>query len=279
VQVITEPKKMQSIAFKHKLKSRSIGFVPTMGALHEGHLSLIRAARRQNDLVIVSIFVNPAQFGPKEDLRRYPRPIKNDLKLCREEGVDFIFNPNSDQIYPLGFKTYVLVDGLSQALCGKTRPIHFRGVATIVTKLFNIVQADNAYFGQKDAQQVVIIKRLVQDLNFLVKINVVPTVRENDGLALSSRNSYLNPKQREASLVLSRSLKLAKKMISKGIADPGKIVLEMRKLIKKEKLAKIDYIEIVDHSDLKCIKKISNGCIILLAVWIGKIRLIDNMVV
>jgi len=279
MRVIIDLQMMQSIAFKYKLKGKKIGFVPTMGALHEGHLSLIRAARRENDLVVVSIFVNPAQFGPKEDLRRYPRPIKKDLELCKKEGADFIFYPNPGQIYPQGYKTYVAVEQLGQVLCGKSRPAHFRGVTTIVSKLFNIVLPDKAYFGQKDAQQTVVIKRMSQDLNFMTKIKVLPIVREIDGLALSSRNSYLTSEGRKAALVLSQALKLAKELVSKGIKDSEKIISAMRKLIIKERLAKIDYIEIVDSTDLKCLKKVSGECFIVLAVWIGKTRLIDNILI
>lgn len=279
MKIITNPKIMQLESFKNKAKHKSIGFVPTMGALHQGHLSLIHAARKENEVVVVSIFVNPAQFGPKEDLKRYPRPVKRDLELCKNAGVDFIFNPNPNQMYPQGYKTYVSVEQLSQVLCGKSRPGHFRGVATVITKLFNIVQPDRAYFGQKDAQQSVIIKRLVEDLNFTAKVKVLPIVREAQGLALSSRNSYLSPKEREAGLVLSRALKLAKELIFKGAKDTKKIVSAMRKLIAKEELAKIEYIEIIDSKNLKCLKRISGRCFIVLAVWIGKTRLIDNILI
>jgi len=279
MKIITNPKIMQLESFKNKAKHKSIGFVPTMGALHQGHLSLIHAARKENEVVVVSIFVNPAQFGPKEDLKRYPRPVKRDLELCKNAGVDFIFNPNPNQMYPQGYKTYVSVEQLSQVLCGKSRPGHFRGVATVITKLFNIVQPDRAYFGQKDAQQSVIIKRLVEDLNFTAKVKVLPIVREAQGLALSSRNSYLSPKEREVGLVLSRALKLAKELIFKGTKDTKKIVSAMRKLIAKEELAKIEYIEIIDSKNLKYLKRISGRCFIVLAVWIGKTRLIDNILI
>ena len=279
MRIIRSPKIMTEVLKKLKLKDRTIGFVPTMGALHEGHLSLIRKARKENDIVAVSIFVNPTQFGPKEDFKRYPRPIRKDIVLCCKEKVDFIFYPKVKDLYPQGFKTFVTVEQLSNVLCGKSRPGHFRGVATVVTKLFNIVNPDIAYFGQKDAQQAIIIKRLVCDLNIPIKIKVMPTVREKDGLALSSRNVYLNQQERKDALVLSRSLNLAKDLIKKGERNAARIINSMRRLIKQKKPAKIDYISIVDPKDLKPVKRILNGCLIALAVWMGKTQLIDNTVI
>ena len=276
MRIIRSPKIMTEVLKKLKLKDRTIGFVPTMGALHEGHLSLIRQARRENDIVAVSIFVNPTQFGPKEDFKRYPRPIRKDIVFCRKEKVDFIFYPKVKDLYAQGFKTFVTVEQFSNVLCGKSRPGHFRGVATVVTKLFNIVNPDIAYFGQKDAQQAIIIKRLVCDLNIPVKIKVMPIIREKDGLAMSSRNVYLNQQERKDALVLSRSLNLAKDLLKKGERNAARIINSMRRLIKQRKSAKIDYIAVVDSEDLKPIKKISNGCLIALAVWMGKTRLIDN---
>lgn len=262
---------------KQRQKGRSIGFVPTMGALHEGHLSLIRQARRENDFIVVSIFVNPTQFGPKDDFEKYPRNLKKDTMLCKKEKVDIIFYPNAKEIYPPEFKTYVEVKELSERLCGKSRPGHFKGVATVVTKLFNIVQPDSAYFGQKDAQQSVIINKLAQDLNMAIKIKVMPTLREKDGLAMSSRNAYISPQERKDAAILFRSLKSAKDLISKGEKNSRKIISNMRGLIKSKKSAKIDYIDIVDAKTLKFIDKITDNCLIVLAVWIGKTRLIDNI--
>ncbi len=295
MRIIRSPKIMTEVLKKLKLKSRTIGFVPTMGALHQGHLSLIRQARRENDIVAVSIFVNPTQFGPKEDFKRYPRPIRKDIVFCRKEKVDFIFYPKVKDLYPQGFKTFVTVEQFSNVLCGKSRAGHFRGVATVVTKLFNIVNPDIAYFGQKDAQQAIIIKRLVCDLNIPIKIKVMPIIREKDGLAMSSRNVYLNQQERKDALVLSRSLNLAKDLLKKGERNAARIINSMRRLIKQRKSAKIDgstsltinpersrridYIAVVDSEDLKPIKKISNGCLIALAVWMGKTRLIDNIII
>lgn len=270
---------MQRTSNKYKLQGKSIGFVPTMGALHEGHLSLIRKARKENDLVVVSIFVNPTQFGPREDFKKYPRDLKRDTDLCKKEGVDIIFYPDTAEIYPANYKTYCLVTDLSDVLCGLSRPGHFKGVATVVTKLFNLVQPDIAYFGQKDAQQAIIIKRLVRDLNMSLEIKVMPTVREKVGLALSSRNIYLNEQERKDAIVLSESLALAKGLIKKRLKDADKIIKRMRQFIQKKNTAKIDYISIVDLDNLKPVKKISNKCLIALAVWIGKTRLIDNIVI
>jgi len=291
--VIRSLRKIIPLLRKYKVRNKSIGFVPTMGALHKGHLSLIREARKENDIVVVSIFVNPVQFGPKwlwlseakprpsglEDFRRYPRPIKKDLSFCLKEGVDFVFLPKVKEMYPEGFKTYVMVEELSDVLCGKSRPGHFRGVATVVTKLLNIVGPDNAYFGQKDAQQAIIIKRMVKDLNIPARIKVMPTVRGKDGLALSSRNTYLSEKERKDALVLSRSLKLARDLIKRREKRAKKVILSMRQLIQRKKKAKIDYIDIVDISTLKPVKKISKNCLIALAVQIGKTRLIDNIII
>jgi len=259
-----------------KQKGKTLGFVPTMGALHAGHLSLIRKAAQENKIVVVSIFVNPVQFGPREDLKQYPRPLKKDLLLCQKEGVDYLFLPQEQEMYPQGFSTYVNVAGLSEVLCGKDRPGHFRGVATVVAKLFNIIQPDRAYFGQKDAQQAVIIKKMVSDLNMPVKIKVIPTKREQDGLAFSSRNVYLNPRQRQEASVLVKALNLAQLLIKGGAQDASRITSRMKQLISQKKSARIDYIAIVDTKDLKPLRRISKGCLIALAVRIGKTRLIDN---
>lgn len=273
--------KSPEILFKNikrlKLAGKSVGFVPTMGALHEGHLSLIRKARKVNKIVVVSIFVNPSQFAPREDLKKYPRPIKKDLLLARKEKVDYVFYPSAKTMYPDNFLTYVFVSGLSETLCGKSRPGHFRGVATIVLKLFNIIQPDAAYFGQKDAQQAVIIKKMAKDLNIPVKIKVMPTIRDKDGLALSSRNIYLNKEERLSALVLSRSLNLAKLLIKGGASDAAKIISRMKQLISQKKNASIDYVSIVDPESLQPLKKISGDYLIVLAIRIGKTRLIDNI--
>jgi len=278
MKIIQSPQKISAISKKLKLKKKTIGLVPTMGALHKGHLSLISEAVRENDFVVVSIFVNPAQFGPREDFKRYPRMVNKDIMLCRSRGVDFIFMPKPDHMYPKMFTTYVTVEGLSNVLCGKSRPGHFRGVTTVVTKLFNCIPADIAYFGQKDIQQAIIIKRMAKDLNMPVAIKIIPTIRESDGLALSSRNIYLNVKERKDALVLFKSLKLAKGLIKSGVREADKIIHAMRRII-RGKNVRIDYVAIVDSDNLIPIKKITKGCIIVLAVWIGKTRLIDNVIV
>jgi len=278
MRIIRDIKNMQRISRDLRQQDKSIGFVPTMGALHVGHLSLVRQARKENDSVIVSIFVNPTQFGPKEDFRRYPRNLKVDAYLCKKEGVDIIFYPDICQIYPQGYKTYVLVENLSDFMCGKTRPGHFKGVATIVTKLFNIIQPDIAYFGQKDAQQAIIIQRMVRDLNMPNKIRVMPIIRESDGLAMSSRNSYLNVRERGDATVLYEALEKAKIMIREGIINSAKIILAMRNIIKKRKTAQIQYIEVVDLKELRPVKKVQGKVLVALAVKIGKTRLVDNII-
>lgn len=279
MKIIKSPAEMYRVIEKNKLKGKTIGLVPTMGALHAGHLSLIKEARRQNDIVVVSIFVNPLQFGPKEDFKRYPRPINKDSLLCKKEGVDFIFYPHASQLYAKDFSSYVIVDKLSGILCGKYRPGHFTGVSTVVIKLFNIVNPDLAYFGQKDALQAAIIKRMALDLNIHVKIKIMPIVREKTGLALSSRNIYLNGREKTDALVLNESLNLAKSLINRGVRAPGEIINIMKQLIQKKDTAKIEYIDIVEINSLERIKKITGSCLIALALWIGKTRLIDNMII
>lgn len=279
MKIIRSLKQMSNFSKKTRLRRKTIGFVPTMGALHLGHLSLIRQARRENDVIIISIFVNPTQFGPKEDFKKYPRNLKQDAKLCKEEAVDIIFYPKAKDMYPEGYKTYVEVQDLSNVLCGKFRPGHFRGVATIVTKLFNIVSPDIAYFGQKDAQQAVIIKKMVEDLNIPVEIKVMPTVRQSDGLALSSRNVYLSQSERKDAQVLYQALNLARNLIRHGNRNSLDIIIKMKQLIKKKKRAKIQYISIVDFENLRPVDKIIGTVLIALAVYIGKTRLIDNIIV
>ena len=261
-----------------KREGKSVGFVPTMGYLHEGHKSLIDAARRENDKVVVSIFVNPMQFGPTEDLDSYPRDLNRDAKLCEDAGVDIIFHPQPEEMYADGFCSYVDMNGLTTELCGKTRPIHFRGVQTVVLKLFHIVTPDRAYFGQKDAQQLAVIKRMVKDLNVDTEIIGCPIIREADGLAKSSRNIYLTPEERKAAVVLSKAVKLGQDMIADGERDAAKIVGEMKKLISAEPLATIDYVEMVNMDTMQSIEKAEGHVLCAMAVKFGKARLIDNFI-
>ncbi|MFA5337871.1 MAG: pantoate--beta-alanine ligase [Candidatus Omnitrophota bacterium] len=262
-----------------KRKGKTIGFVPTMGALHYGHLSLVRAARKNCDFVVVSIFVNPTQFGPKEDFKKYPRPFSQDKRLLEKEKADLVFFPSAAEMYSKDFSTYIEEAYLSEPLCGARRPGHFRGVCTVVAKLFNIIEPDIAYFGQKDYQQACVIKRMVRDLNFPVNVKIFPTSREKSGLAMSSRNAYLDRKVEDDALVLFESLKLAKKLVKEGERDPKKIINKIRKLIISIKNAKIDYVEIVDAQSLRPVDKIRAKVAVVLAVYIGKTRLIDNVLI
>lgn len=261
-----------------KKQKKSIGFVPTMGYLHEGHLSLIRKAGKDTDCVVASIFVNPVQFGPREDFKEYPRDLKRDLALCKKNDVDIVFMPKLKSIYRNGFSTYVNVESLTDGLCGRSRPGHFKGVTTVVAKLFNIVSPDIAYFGQKDAQQAIVIKRMVKDLNMPIKIKMMPIIRERDGLAMSSRNIFLTTEEHRQALSLYKSLKLARDLYRKRERDSRTIIRKMRSTILKEKDAKIDYISIVDAKELKRANRISGKVLVALAVKIGKTRLIDNMI-
>jgi pantoate--beta-alanine ligase len=263
-------------ALRQKLKD-TVGFVPTMGFLHEGHLALVKRAKVENSAVIVSIYVNPTQFGPKEDFGAYPRDLDRDLELLRKEGTDIVFVPLDDEMYPREFSSWVDVEKVTERLEGASRPGHFRGVATVVAKLFNIVQPTRVYFGQKDAQQVVVIKRMVADLNMGVEIVVVPTVRESDGLAMSSRNIYLNPKERQAATVLFEALTLARQLRKGGEKDAEKIRRQMTALIQKEPLAQIGYVSIADTRTLEELHLLDRPAVASLAVRIGKTRLIDNM--
>lgn len=256
-----------------------VGLVPTMGFLHQGHESLIRKAARDNDRVVVSIFVNPRQFGPSEDLDRYPRDLENDLELCRLAKADMVFAPEPDSMYPTGFDTTVSVGELSRGLCGKTRPGHFDGVCTVVCKLLNIILPDSAYFGQKDVQQLAIIRRMVRDLHLPVEIVSCPIVREADGLALSSRNSYLNSEERAAALILHKSLLLAEELVGRGERQTEKILQEMTALLESEPLVRPDYIELVDTQNLKPLERIVGSVLVAVAAYVGKTRLIDNMTV
>ncbi|MEO0071010.1 MAG: pantoate--beta-alanine ligase [candidate division WOR-3 bacterium] len=278
MRVVRTVSRMQQLAEKLRQEGK-LGFVPTMGALHQGHLQLVSVAKKMCPRVAISIFVNPIQFGPKEDYLRYPRDFKGDLKLLKDAGVDVVFYPDVREMYPPDYNTYVEVERLTRYLCGRSRPGHFRGVTTVVAKLFNIVKPDIAVFGQKDAQQALVIQRMVKDLNFDIKIVIVPTVREPDGLAMSSRNRYLTPEQRTQAPVLFRSLKLAEGLIKKGERNTEKVKRAMRHLIQKESEGKIDYIEIVDTRYLEPAKVIKGEVLIALAVYFGRARLIDNTII
>ena len=247
-----------------------------MGYLHEGHESLIRKASEENDRVVVSIFVNPIQFGPKEDLSTYPRDLERDSKVCERAGADIIFHPENEEMYFNDFSTFVDMNGLTAELCGKSRPTHFRGVCTVVTKLFNIVAPDRAYFGEKDAQQLAVIKRMVRDLNIDIEIIGCPIVREKDGLAKSSRNTYLSVEERNAAIILNKSLTLAKEKIQAGERDSEIIIKLIEEVINSEKLARIDYIEVVDSLSMEKVERIEKSVLVAIAVFIGKTRLIDN---
>lgn len=257
-----------------KKEGKMIGLVPTMGFLHEGHASLIKRCREENDIVVISDFVNPTQFGPNEDLAAYPRDFARDSELCESLGADLLFNPEPENMYT-DPHAYVNIDLLSETLCGRTRPIHFKGVCTVVSKLFNIVTPDRAYFGQKDAQQLAIIRKMVQDLNFDIQIVGCPIVREDDGLAKSSRNTYLSAEEREAALCLSRAVKKGQEVIGAGVK--AEVVLgEMRAVIEAEPLAKIDYVSMVDALTMQPVEKVEKDVLVAMAVYIGKTRLIDN---
>ena len=260
-------------------QGKKIGLVPTMGALHIGHVSLIEAAARQTDFVVVSIFVNPTQFGPGEDLQEYPRPFEQDLRICREQGVDVVFAPTPAEMYPGENFTWVTVEKLTESLCGQFRPGHFRGVATVCAKLFNIVQPDVAFFGQKDAQQAVVIRRMVADLDMPLAIVVCPTVREPDGLAMSSRNQYLSPSQRKDAAYIYKSLQKSRQMIEAGEKDTAKITAEMRKILNQVPSMKIEYVSIVDAQTLQSVDRIAGEVLAAVAVKIGSPRLIDNILV
>ncbi len=257
---------------------KRLGLVPTMGALHEGHLSLVRAAQAQCDAVAASLFVNPLQFGPGEDLVKYPRDFERDRTLLETEGVDFLFAPGVEEMYPAGAVTYVTVEGLSDKLCGRSRPGHFRGVTTVVSKLFNIIEPDLAFFGQKDAVQLAIIRRMVRDLNIPVQIVARPIVRELDGLAMSSRNAYLDPQQKKSALALYRSLLEVQKRFARGEQRPATLIAAGRQVFAEEPAVKLDYLEIVDPDTLDPVDDLSRGALVAVAAFVGKARLIDNLV-
>ncbi len=276
--LIRKIKDMKEIVKRLKKEGKTVGFVPTMGYLHEGHISLIRCSKKDNDITVVSIFVNPIQFGKNEDLDRYPRDLDRDTEICKKEGVDYIFYPSADEMYPEGFSTFVEVEGITERLCGAFRPGHFKGVTTVVTKLFNIVQPDRAYFGEKDYQQLKVIQKMVKDLNMDVEVIGCPLVREKDGLALSSRNKYLTSEERKSALYISKALFRAKQMFENGEKDPVKVIDEIRKIISSQPHVKeIQYVEIVDPEKLTPKKSLEKGDVIAVAVFVGNTRLIDNI--
>ncbi len=270
-------KSIKNIVKAARRAGKKIGFVPTMGALHIGHISLIKAAKKKCDFVVVSIFVNPTQFGPGEDYNKYPRPIKEDLKICRKAGVDAVFAPSVEQMYPSRNLARVDVEKITAPLCGKSRPGHFRGVATVCTKLFNIVIPDVAFFGQKDAQQVAVIQRMVMDLNLPLKIIVCPTVREPDGLAVSSRNQYLNSQDRLDAVYVYKSLQKCREVFESGITESDKIIAEMKKILQQKSSIEIEYISIVNAKTLEDIDRIDGNALVAVAVRLGQTRLIDNI--
>ena len=280
MEIINRRQRMSSVARKiRREQDRTIGLVPTMGALHEGHLSLVREARRMSDIVVVSVFVNPTQFAPGEDFEKYPRDLTKDTALLTDYNVDYIFAPTPDEIYPKGFATYVNVEGLSEQLEGGSRPGHFRGVATIVTILLNTVRPDFAFFGQKDAQQALIIRRLVKDLAFDTEIALLPTVREDSGLAISSRNLYLNPDEQQAAAVIHQALMRAKTAYKEGERSPGRLEILVRSTIELEPRARVDYVNVVDAETLEHLDKLDDRPILIaVAAYIGKTRLIDNTI-
>ncbi|MDD6084503.1 MAG: pantoate--beta-alanine ligase [Oscillospiraceae bacterium] len=278
MKLVTSIDELRKEVKEWKKSGLTVGLVPTMGFLHEGHKSLIHRAVAENDKVVVSNFVNPSQFGPNEDYESYPRDQKKDFELCENEGAAIMFAPTPEEMY-CDPKAYVAINDLSEKLCGKTRPIHFKGVCTVVSKLFNIVTPDRAYFGQKDAQQLIIIKKMVKDLNFGIEIVGCPIIRESDGLAKSSRNTYLNDEERKAALCLSKSIKKAKELVAGGNDYAVSVVNEMKAVINAEKLAKIDYVEAVSEDTLEPVEKLSKGNLVAMAVYIGKTRLIDNFIV
>ncbi len=279
MQIVSTIKEVRENVKSWRKEGKTIALVPTMGYLHEGHGSLIRKARENNDKVVVSIFVNPMQFGPTEDLESYPRDLDKDSAYCESLGADLIFHPEPEEMYHDNFSSYVDMSVLTEELCGLSRPVHFRGVCTVVNKLFNIVQPDRAYFGQKDAQQLAVIKHMVEDLNMNVEVIGCPIVREEDGLAKSSRNTYLSAEERKAALILSKTIFMGQKMVEEGETDAVKLVEAMKKNIETEPLARIDYVKAVDGLTMQQITEIKAPALVAMAVYIGKTRLIDNFFV
>lgn len=279
MQVVKTIKEVREIVKEWKKEGLSVGLVPTMGYLHEGHESLIVKSVNQNDRTVVSVFVNPIQFGPTEDLEAYPRDLERDKALVERAGGDLIFNPEPSEMYPSHFTSFIDTTETTELLCGAVRPIHFRGVCTVVGKLFNIVAPDRAYFGQKDAQQLATIRRFVRDLDFDIEIIPCPIIREEDGLAKSSRNTYLNAEERQAALILSKSLKKGKEAIENGEKDVKKVISIITESLQSEPMARIDYVEVVDFENIQRIEKIEGETLVAIAVYIGKTRLIDNFIV
>ena len=279
MKVVKTVKEVREIVSEWRKEGLTVGLVPTMGYLHEGHQSLISKSAEQNDRTVVSVFVNPIQFGPNEDLEAYPRDLNRDIQKVEEAGGDLIFNPEPEEMYPGHFTSFIDTTETTELLCGAVRPTHFRGVCTVVGKLFNIVCPDRAYFGQKDAQQLATIRRFVRDLNFPVETVACPIVREADGLAKSSRNTYLNPTERQAALILSKSLKKGQEAIAAGERDAQKVIDIITESLKTEPLARIDYVEVVDFENIQRTPKIEGEVLVAIAVYIGKTRLIDNFIV
>lgn len=279
MKIVSTVEQVREEVKKWRQQGLTVGLVPTMGYLHEGHKSLIDKAVAQNDKVVVSVFVNPIQFGPTEDLATYPRNLERDAALCEDAGAALIFHPEKEDMYFDDFCTYIDMDGLTKGLCGKTRPIHFRGVCTVVGKLFNIVYPDRAYFGQKDAQQLAVVRRMVRDLNFDLEIVGCPIIREEDGLAKSSRNTYLSEEERKAAVILHKGLVKGEEMVSAGEKDVKKVLDAITEIIESEPLARIDYVEAVDFDNIETIDTIEGSVLVAVAVYIGKTRLIDNFIV
>lgn len=278
MKIVAETEEVREQVRQWRKEGLSVGLVPTMGYLHEGHKSLIDKAVQQNDRVVVSVFVNPIQFGPGEDLATYPRDLERDAALCEAAGASLIFHPEKENMYFDDFCTFVDMDGLTKGLCGKTRPTHFRGVCTVVSKLFHIVQPDRAYFGQKDAQQLAVIRRMVRDLNFDLEIVGCPIIREEDGLAKSSRNTYLSQEERAAAVILHKGLLRGEEMIRNGERDASVVIREITGIIESEPLAKVDYVKVVDFDRIEKIDAIEGNVLAAVAVYIGKTRLIDNFI-
>src|SRR2546423_211597 len=278
MRTISSAAEMTAVSREIHRAGKRLGFVATMGALHQGHLSLVRTARSQSDVVVVSIFVNPAQFGPKEDFSKYPRSFEKDSALLEAEKVDYIFSPSVEEMYPAGSASWVTVEGLSEQLDGRSRPGHFRGVTTVVSKLFNIIQPDLAFFGQKDAAQAAIIRKMARDLNFDVRIIVCPIVREQDGLAMSSRNVYLSPEERKQATVLYRSLMRAQTLADQGESNSASLLAAGKQVIAEAPAVKLDYFEIVNSDTLEPVSNISRGALVAVAAYVGNTRLIDNIV-
>jgi len=278
MKLVTTISELRALLAEARHAGRTIGLVPTMGALHEGHLSLVRAAKAQTDFVVVSLFVNPLQFGPKEDLAKYPRNLEHDRELLEREGAHVLFAPAVEEMYPAGAVTYITVEALSQRLDGVSRPGHFRGVTTVVAKLFHIVEPSRAYFGQKDSAQHAILRRMVRDLNFPVEIVVCPIVREPDGLALSSRNAYLNGSERQQALILSRTLRQMREHFANGEHDAAKLIASGQSFLASKPGARLDYLAIVDPDTLEPVTRITQPTLVAIAAWVGSTRLIDNIV-